>query len=173
MNLPGSHWLQNGHGSWSYTLRLISHLQMQQAGLSPHTILSRRCLFLIECDLNLLVSEFDMFKYRFPIHKIVTKMNGYEHHNRYGKEEGKWVDDRGTRMHECRGHMGSDEGHMGSGPMRFRGLRPIVLDLISDSPQEGIRDNGCNGKDNGREMETQSRIYLSYARKHGRTGADP
>jgi DNA-binding PadR family transcriptional regulator len=78
-----------------------------------------------------------MFKYRFPIHKIVTKMNGYEHHNRYGKEEGKWADDRGTRMHECRGRMGSDEGHMGSGPMRFRGLRPIVLDLISDSPKKG------------------------------------
>ena len=78
-----------------------------------------------------------MLKYRFPIHILVMKMNGYEHHNSYGKEEGKWADDRGTGMHGCRGRMGSNEGHMGNGPMRFRGLRPIVLDLISESPRKG------------------------------------
>jgi len=78
-----------------------------------------------------------MLKYRFSIYIIVMKMNGYEHHNRYGKEEGKCGNDRESGMHGCRGGMESGEGHMGNGPMRFRGLRPIVLDLINDSPRKG------------------------------------
>ena len=105
-----------------------------------------------------------MFKYRFPIYCILIEMHGNENH--YYEE--KHMEHHGYRCEprneECRhGRMGMD-GPMRQGNMRFRGLRPIVLDLLSDDPKKGSEImSAMEEKTEGRWRPSPGSIYPMLA----------
>ncbi len=107
-------------------------------------------------------SEFDIVKYRFPIYSMVIEMHGnHDYDERHMEHE---RENNESMMHRCGCGRMDKNSPMGHGNMRFRGLRPIVLDLINDSPKKGSEImTSVEEKTDGRWKPSPGSVYPMLA----------